>query len=253
MITLSSGHNVSLLTYGGFIFLVLVLVVGVTLAARRATGRGDSARSARNLLPTLVSFGQTLWLIITGLLAYGGFFAQFDARPPHFILGILPPFLLVVILALYSRTRDFLIRIPASWVVGFQVFRVAVEVILWSLAHSQVIPKAMTFEGRNFDIITGLTAPPVAYLCFVRRGPRWLAFAWNAMGLLLLANVVGIAILSAPGPLYHSANGLPNLLPSVFPFAWLPYYLVPLALLGHLVSLAQLTQPAPTDAPKDKT
>lgn len=251
--TLLSGQTVPGLTYWGFIVLVVVMVILVSIASRRATGRGDQNRQARNLVPPVVAGVQTLWIVLTGLLAFGGFFAHYQAVPPPFVFGVFPALLLCIVLVLARPSREFLLRIPPAWVVGLQVFRVFVELVLWSLSHHEVIPKSMTFEGRNFDVFTGLSAPLIAYLCFVRKGPRWLAWVWNAMGVLLLANVVGIALLAAPGPFYHSTNGMPNLVPSVFPFAWLPYYLVPLALLGHLISISQLTQPKePTSRERTK-
>lgn len=73
--------------------------------------------------------------------------------------------------------------------------------------------------------------------------------AWNVAGLALLANVVRIAVLAAPGPLRRLTEEAPNQVPSLFPFVWLPYFLVPLALLGHLVSLVQLARPVRRDAP----
>jgi len=44
----------------------------------------------------------------------------------------------------------------------------------------------MTFEGRNWDVLTGLTALPVAWLVAKNRAPKWLIYAWNIGGLALL-------------------------------------------------------------------
>ena len=53
----------------------------------------------------------------------------------------------------------------------------------------------MTFEGTNFDIISGITAPFIYYFGYVRRSAgRKLLIAWNIMCMLLLANVVITAL-----------------------------------------------------------
>jgi hypothetical protein len=62
---------------------------------------------------------------------------------------------------------------------------------------------------------------------------------WNLAGLGLLANIVVIALRSAPGPLNAGWGGVPNTAIAEVPFVWLPAFLVPLAVLGHVVSLRQ--------------
>lgn len=86
----------------------------------------------------------------------------------------------------------------------------------------------MTFEGRNLDVLVGLTALPVGFAAWAgaRRHP-WLAVAWHLAGLALLANIVSMAIRAQPA-----------VIPTV-PMIWLPAFLVPIALLGHVAGIAQ--------------
>lgn len=234
-----------------FIALVAILVGLIFIAVRflRTARSKDPASALRIVTITTISLG--FWLALTGFLSLQGFFAQFEVVPPRLLFGVLPAVVAVLFLVFFRRTREWLIALPEAWVIGFQAFRIPVELVLWSLAHHAIVPTAMTFEGRNFDILTGLTAPLVAYFGLVRgRWPRWAIVAWNAMGLFLLANVVRTAILSAPGPFRQLTEEAPNLAPSLFPFIWLPYFLVPLALLGHLVSLAQVARSTKSAAPK---
>ena len=99
----------------------------------------------------------------------------------------------------------------------------------------------MTFAGGNYDILIGLSAPVVAYYCFNKKSwsPR-VALLWNFAGLLLLANIVAIAILSTPYPFRHFMNEPANTIVFYFPFVWLPSVLVPFALLLHLLSIKRL-------------
>ncbi len=99
----------------------------------------------------------------------------------------------------------------------------------------------MTFEGRNFDILCGLTAPLVWYFGYVRKiWERGTLIVWNIICLLLLANIVTIAVLAAPSPFQQLARDQPNIAVLHFPFVWLPCCIVPAVVLAHVVALRQL-------------
>ena len=97
----------------------------------------------------------------------------------------------------------------------------------------------MTFEGRNFDILSGLSAIVVAVLITRNKISSSLVIAWNFAGLALLVNIVTIAILSMPTPLRVFMNEPPNTIVSKFPVIWLPALLVPLAYGLHFLSIRQ--------------
>ncbi len=99
----------------------------------------------------------------------------------------------------------------------------------------------MTFEGRNFDILSGLTAPIIAWLAF-RNGKtnRPLLIVWNIFALLLLINIVADAVLSIPTPFQQLAFEQPNRAVLYFPFVCLPALVVPIVLFSHLASFRQL-------------
>lgn len=115
-------------------------------------------------------------------------------------------------------------------------------------------PRARTIliawlEGRNVDILVGLTPLPVAWLCFVRRvWPRGAALAWNVAGIAILANIVMHALLSAPTPFQALWTEPPTTIITTLPYIWLPGFLVPLALSLHVASLRTLRAgPAPLE------
>ena len=130
---------------------------------------------------------------------------------------------------------------PPSWLGGAQAFRIAVEIVLWRLAVAGVAPEIMTFTGRNVDILIGLSAPVVAYACFVRRAwPVRVARWWNWAGVVILLNVVVHAQLSAPTRFRLFETDPPTTFIGDLPFIWLPAFLVPLAWTLHALSLRQL-------------
>jgi hypothetical protein len=106
----------------------------------------------------------------------------------------------------------------------------------------------MTYSGRNFDILTGATAAALALWLLAGRQGRLLVIAWNIAGLALLANIVAIALLSTPVPFRYFTSGPANLLPSTFPYVWLPTFLVQAALFGHVLVFRALRRAQPAAA-----
>jgi len=119
--------------------------------------------------------------------------------------------------------------------------RIPVEITLFFVYSAGLIPVLMTFEGNNFDIISGLTAPIMFYLVFILKKLNRLALLiWNLLCMGLLINVLGIAILSAQTPFQKLAFDQPNIGVTFFPFIWLPCVVVPIVLIGHLSAIRQL-------------
>ena len=180
------------------------------------------------------------WLGFTAALAASGWLGEFDRRPPHFFVLMLPTALATLVLAFSPFGARLGGRIGWPALIGFQVFRLPVEWVLASLGGAGVAPAQMTFHGWNFDVLTGLSAPLVAWLAGQNRlGMRGLV-AWNVLGLALLANVVTIAILSTPTPLRVFTNEPANTFVTASPWVWLPAFLVPAALFGHLLAFRKL-------------
>jgi len=99
----------------------------------------------------------------------------------------------------------------------------------------------MTFEGRNFDILSGITAPVIYYFGFKGKGLNTkLLLTWNFICLTLLINIVINAILSVPFSFQKFGFDQPNIALLYFPFIWLPCCIVPLVLLAHLASIRKL-------------
>lgn len=217
------------------------LVAGVVAVARRA---GLPHRAAPRM-GAAVAVAIAAWLAVTAGLAAAGWLARWNAAPPR--VAFLPVTILATMLVL-SRTRRFgtlLAALPRSWPIALQTFRVPVELLLWLLYLAGRIPERMTFAGWNFDVLVGLSAPLVAWMVSRGRVPRAGILAWNVAGLALLANIVTIAVRSAPGPANAGWGGVPNTVIVEVPFVWLPAFLVPLAAFGHVVSLRQVVRSAP--------
>lgn len=224
-------------------FLLTALCLLFILAGLKATLRrtGWDRKQQGKLF-----FGTTaillLWAAILLVLSYLGFFADFSTMPPRPALAIILPLPVVLIIAFSKKGTQLLRALPEHWLVYMQSFRIIVELLLLSAFIAGKLPVQMTYEGRNFDIMTGVLAVPVGYL-LAHKQPyaAKLAVAFNIAGMILLLNILVIAVLSMPTPLRHFMNEPANTLVAQFPFILLPGVLVPLAYALHIFSLRQLS------------
>ena len=224
-----------------FVVLSVVCLAFVIYALSYALKRSLLTEGAKKKVFYGVLLGMVIWLGFISGLALSGFIADFSTIPPRFILLIFP--LLIVITAItFSKVfAEIIIHVPSSWLLHIQFFRFFVEILLWMLFIQEIIPVQLTFEGRNFDILVGITGPVVAYLVYHKKLlSENVVFYWNIAGLLLLINIVGMAILSTPSPFRMFMNEPANTIVVKFPFVLLPGILVPLAYTSHFFSLRKM-------------
>lgn len=181
------------------------------------------------------------WLAFQSFVGLSGFYKVTDSIPPRFLLLVLPPLLLIICLFMTSKGRHYIDSLDVKTLTILHIIRIPVEVVLFWLFVNKTVPELMTFEGRNFDILSGITAPVVFYLGFVKgRMNKKLILFWNFICLGLLINIVTNAVLSAPFPFQKFAFDQPNIAVLYFPFNWLPSCVVPLVLFSHLVAIRRL-------------
>lgn len=181
------------------------------------------------------------WLLIQAFIGLSGFYTITDSMPPRFLLLVAPPLLCIILLFSASKGRQYIDGLNIQTLTILHTIRIPVEIVLFCLSVHKVIPELMTFEGRNFDILSGLTAPIVYYFGFIKKQMNnKLIILWNIACLALLANIVINAVLSLPVPFQQFAFDQPNIAVLYFPFNLLPALVVPLVLFSHLVSIRQL-------------
>lgn len=184
-----------------------------------------------------------LWLFIQSVLALNGFFLKVIETPQLLFIGVGLPNFFAISMLFFGSGRRFIDSLDLQKLTFFHIIRVPVELlILWLFIEKQM-PQLMTFEGRNLDILSGITAPIVAFLAF-RDGKinKKLLFTWNLICFGLLLNIVINAILSAPLPFQQQAFDQPNVGVLKFAANLLPSLIVPLVLFGHLAAIRRLTR-----------
>lgn len=192
---------------------------------------------------TKILMGLILWLVVQAVLTLQNLYSSStDFFPPTILLfGILPAILTIVVLFSTQKGRRFIDSLPLVNLTYLNIVRVPVELVLFYLFLNKAVPQLMTFDGRNFDIIAGITAPIVAYFGLTERKiSKKIILIWNFICLILLLNIVVNAFLSAPSAIQKFGFDQPNIAILNFPFSWLPTFMVPLILFGHLTSIRQL-------------
>lgn len=230
-------------TSGLSILWFLALVVGVAAlfvwtlvvgARRPGEDRAASIRWTAGALAVLA-----LWLIPSAIASARGALT-FSGRPPTFFVFLVLTTLATTALA-FSRVGARLVTgIGIAGLVGFQVFRAPLEMLLHRLHGEGVVPVQMTFAGSNFDIVSGLLAAVVGGWALVSRPPRWAVLGFNLIGLALLVTIVGIAIASMPTPFRRFHTEPASGFVASWPFVWLPAFLVQAAWFGHLLVFRKL-------------
>lgn len=190
-----------------------------------------------------VSIALFTWIILQSIISYSEFYTNTNSLPPRFLLLPLPALLTILILFSTAKGRGFLHSLDDKWLTYVHIVRIPVELVLYWLFLEQAVPQLMTFTGRNFDILAGLTAPLVAYLFYNKKTLGKAALLiWNIISLILLINIVGHAILSLPFPFQQLAFEQPNIAVLYFPFSLLPGFIVPVVLLSHLTVIVKLVR-----------
>jgi hypothetical protein len=163
--------------------LVGALLWLVDLASRRL----DEPAAGRHRALVATAAGAVAWMTVTWIAASSGVLRQWDATPPPIAVLVAGIVALSVAIAFSPYGTRIATGVPIALLIALQGFRLR-----------GVMPVQMSYSGRNFDIITGISAFVVAWLVAQGLGGRLLITIWNLMGVALLVNVVTIAILSTP-------------------------------------------------------
>lgn len=223
------------------VIFLLTTLTAVWILLRAAESAGKTSLPVR-----LLYFVLPLWLLLTGFLSSAGLYQNFSVAPPLLVMfGVFPALLFIATYLVFFR-KSFIEKLDLKRLTLVHIVRIPVEIVLFWLSYVAVVPKLMTFEGWNFDIIAGITAPIVYFVAF-RNGnvAKPILVAWNVLSLALLANIVTIAFLSFPSPMQRLAFDQPNIAVAHLPYIWLPTIVVPIVLFSHLASLYKLLRSEP--------
>ena len=236
----------------GFVLLTAVSITlfireiskGITLAGWNNTRR---KKFINRIIATIL-----LWAAFVTAWSVSGKMADFSMFPFNMMPVIVIPLLIAAVFISAKGLGEVLNFIPPGNIIRLQSFRFFVEVLLWMLFIGNLLPVQMTFEGRNLDILSGISAPVIAVLSHRGKISKTGIIVWNIISLGLLLNIVVIAILSTPSPWRVFMNEPSNYIVTYFPVSWLPGFLVPLAYYLHFISIKQAMRPASLEKTSDR-
>lgn len=183
-----------------------------------------------------------LWGIVHSILAYNEFYRVTDTIPPRFALVMVPVFATITYGLFPKQLRWVYANRNLKISTFLHTIRIPVEIVLLYLYLHHTIPELMTFEGYNFDILAGITAPIVGVLFIKKKFSKKSLLVWNVIGLFLICCIFLIATLSAELPFQQLAFDQPNRGITYFPFILLPALVAPIVLYMHLSDILKLRQ-----------
>lgn len=225
--TFNPANPESLAAFLAISFLVIgAILYGIHVASRTSAPK--------------VAVGLLVWVSVLSLPAGTGWIRNFPfpGIPIFMFASLLGAFLL----GLSKTGKELASGLPLAALVGFQAFRLPLELVLHSWGIQGTIPLTMTWSGENFDIITGIVAILCAPLANRHRLAAWFA---NLTGIVLLSNVGRVALMSSPVPFAWKVNP-PLQLGLYLPYAWIAPVCVGGALLGHVVLTRALLSKRPS-------
>ena len=216
-------ENVSILLQISFIIITLISVYVFYLATNKSK-------------TTLVIISS--WMLIQLLIGLTDFYTKNTTMPPRFILMVAPPLFLQIIIFMTNRGRNFVENLNIKLLTGVHILRIFVEIVLYYLFVAKAIPEIMTFEGRNYDILVGLSAGFVLYFGLIHQylSAKFIIL-WNIISLGLLFNIIFYGVASAQTPFQLFGFEQPNIALAYFPFNWLPSIVVPIMMFSHFAVL----------------
>lgn len=181
-----------------------------------------------------------LWSIAQSILAFNGFYLDAEAKPPRAVFILLPTFLMIL-WGLTKKSRKWIgenrnMRIS----IFLHTVRIPVEISLFYLFTYGMVPELMTFEGRNFDILAGITALVVGPLFLKNRISNQVLLIWNIICLALVVFILVNGLLSAETPIQQFAFDQPNRALLYFPYILLPALVVPVVIYTHITDIILL-------------
>jgi hypothetical protein len=216
----------------------VTICIGIVVSFLAAAGWTSDSRLYPTRQLVYLVLAMAAYCILIAMVVFSGVIerAFIPFGPAFFVTSITVP----ILVGLSKLGGRIAAGTPLALLVGFQGFRLPLEMVLHDWYTTGVIPESMTWTGSNWDIASGILA---IVACGAVNRRRWLAWLVNIVGIVLLVNVARVAILSSPVSFGWEIE------PKLELIAHLPYaYIVPIcvggAALGHVLLTRRLLRDA---------
>jgi hypothetical protein len=221
----------------GCVATIGAVVVGVTRVLKRSNWSDrDRRRTAQATASVLVG-----WFVIAVALALVGVYSAATSRIPTIQFGIAIPILIgCLMIWRWTAVSRLIDAVPRHWVIAIQFYRVEGVTFLFLFAAHR-LPGLFALPAGLGDVVVGLLAAAIGIGAAVGRPLNaQTVLRWNLLGIADLIVALSTGFLTAPSAFQMFAFERPNELISMFPLVLIPTFLVPLAILLHIISLIQL-------------
>ncbi len=214
-----------------FLAVVTYVVVVVLWIARR------SFPDIKIFFPTIIV---AAWMLLHDSVSGLQILRSETLMPPPLVLYLFSTLGIGIYFSFSKWGKQVARNTPLIVLVGLQIFRLPLELILASLASNGNIPMEMTYKGYNFDIIVGLTAILILVISRFKTLPDIVYWVWNGVGSFCLLVIAIVAPLSSPVPIRVFDSGPPLVLGVFSPWNWIVSVCVFFAVVGHLITFRLL-------------
>jgi hypothetical protein len=231
----------------GCIATIVAVVVGVGRALKRSHWSEDHRKKTVQATAAVLAG----WFAFAVALAILGVYSAATSRIPTIQFGVVIPILIGgLMIWRWPAVSRLIDAVPRHWVIAIQFYRVeGVTFLVLYVAH--LLPGLFALPAGVGDVAVGLAAAGIGIGAIGGRPLRAsTVLRWNLLGIADLIIAVSTGFLTAPSAFQLFAFDRPNELISMFPLVLIPTFLVPLAILLHIISLIQLGRAAAHSSPE---
>lgn len=186
---------------------------------------------------SLISALIVVWLII--VISAAKLLVFKDGRVPAGFAALTPIVIFVLWSLISPSFRQFIFSLDTRTLTLLQAWRVAGFVWFVAAAYG-ILPGAFAQPAGWGDLAVGLSAPFVAIYLSKLESRRGL-LVWQTLGFLDLIMAVTLGVLASPR-IHLIGNGMTTAALTVLPLSIIPTFGVPLAIIFHIVCIANLSR-----------
>lgn len=232
-----------MLEAGHYILLLILVVILYYAFSKACYNAGYDVKRRRKFFTGFIVL-MIVWVAYVSIVSASGIIATFSMPPRMPLLIVLPAFTIIGWFYTRKKFKEIIDAFPERLTVYFQSFRIIVEILILGLYYKGIGPEMVTFEGRNFDILIGLSAPIIGYLAYNKKAiSSTVVIIWNICGLLMLANIVAIFLTLAFKPgLWGYIETPVSIEFTKLPFIFIAGVFMPIAVFLHIFSLVKINR-----------
>lgn len=204
--------------------------------------KAEKSTTSHHKLSGLVLSFSAAWLLYCFALIESGTLLDYSLPPKFPLLIILPFSIACVFLYRLVKKSAVIETVKMEYLVLFQGFRIAVEIMLYYTFVIGVIPETATFDGYNFDMIMGISAPLLFLLMKRGKVSNFFLKIWNIFGIVMILFVAIIIGSSMYFPQLWDYKSIVSEDFLSFPYFLIAACIAPWAIAVHVIALAKLSK-----------